>query len=217
LKATAEALADAMRRLFVAEKIQNVTEGPPSRLRTKIVEAEGKPTFSATPSTDQKANNDGPGREQETSSAVTTGTSAPSTDPSTDLPPPSTGVCSPPPLIPPKAGGTAKRAVEAPGRPPAFPEERSKGLGGSPPPPETQEPTSPPASEPRPPQSTNSGEIGVRHCAYCGQRHCGRPFASWPLAPSQAGRRQAPRQLHWPVAGRRMAEAGPPPRLPRWG
>jgi RecA-family ATPase len=115
LKATAEALADAMRRLFVAEKIQNVTEGPPSRLRTKIVEAEGKPTFSATPSTDQKANNDGPGREQETSSAVTTGTSAPSTDPSTDLPPPSTGVCSPPPPYTPQGrwngqegGGSAR-------------------------------------------------------------------------------------------------------------
>src|SRR5262249_43156514 len=122
---------------------------------------------SATPSTDQKANNDGPGREQETSSAVTTGTSAPSTDPSTDLPPPSTGVCSPSPLIPPKAGGTAKRAVEAPGRPPAFPEERSKGLGGSPPLPPPKPQAS--ASEPRPPQSTNGGEMGVRHCDYCGQ------------------------------------------------
>jgi RecA-family ATPase len=89
LKATADALADAMRRLFTAEKIRNVSEGPPSRLRTKIVEAEGKSTFSAA-STD------------------------PCTDPSTALPPPTTGVCSPPPLIPPTGGGRGKRAVEGP-------------------------------------------------------------------------------------------------------
>jgi RecA-family ATPase len=47
----------------------------------------------------------------------------PSTTPSTDLPPPSTGVCVPSPLIPPSGGGRGKGAVEAP-TPPTAREER---------------------------------------------------------------------------------------------
>ena len=37
-KASKDALADAMRRLFAADRIKVVTEGPPSRPRTRIVE-----------------------------------------------------------------------------------------------------------------------------------------------------------------------------------
>jgi RecA-family ATPase len=37
-KVTANALADAMRRLFAAEKIRILTEGPPSRRRSRIIE-----------------------------------------------------------------------------------------------------------------------------------------------------------------------------------
>jgi RecA-family ATPase len=41
-KVTNKAFADAMRRLFATGKIRNLSEGPPSRIRTRIVEAEGQ-------------------------------------------------------------------------------------------------------------------------------------------------------------------------------
>jgi RecA-family ATPase len=63
-KVMSKALADAMARLFERNKLAIVTEGPPSRPRTKIVEVAPKPTYSTDPST----------------------------DPSTGLTPPSTGV-----------------------------------------------------------------------------------------------------------------------------
>jgi RecA-family ATPase len=62
-------LREAMTRLFAANRIKVITEGPPSHPRTRIVEV------------------------------------------STDLPPPSTGVCVPPPYNPP-FGGRAKGSVE---------------------------------------------------------------------------------------------------------
>jgi RecA-family ATPase len=98
--ATSKALAEAMERLFAAGKIKVVTEGPPSHPRTRIVEATGKATAGKTATT------------ATTASAST----APSTAPTTGVPPPSTGVCVPPPYNPPP-GGTGKGAVEAPTRP----------------------------------------------------------------------------------------------------
>jgi hypothetical protein len=108
-KATNKMLADAMERLFETGRIKLLTEGPPSHPRTRLAEA------SAVASTDQKHGhneNKFGGGSQEATCAETTGISTPSTDPSTDLPPPSTRVCVPPPYNPPpggrvKGGGSA--------------------------------------------------------------------------------------------------------------
>jgi RecA-family ATPase len=97
--ATSKTLAEAMERLFAAGKIKVVTEGPPSHPRTRLVEATGKTTAGKTATT-------------ATTAAAST---APSTAPTTGVPPPSTGVCVPPPYNPPP-GGTGKGAVEAPTR-----------------------------------------------------------------------------------------------------
>jgi hypothetical protein len=48
-KVTNKALADAMRRLFATDKIKAVPFGPPSKLRTRIIEAEEQGTVIITP------------------------------------------------------------------------------------------------------------------------------------------------------------------------
>ena len=114
-KATNKMLADAMERLFETGQIKVLTEGPPSHPRTRLAKASA---VASTASTDQKHGhneNKFGGGNQEATCAETTGISTPSTDHSTDLPPPSTGVCVPPPYNPPP-GGTGKGAVEAPTR-----------------------------------------------------------------------------------------------------
>jgi RecA-family ATPase len=92
-KVTKQALAEAMVRLFARDKIADVSEGSPSRLRTKIVEAEGKPSYSAAPSNDVPT---------------------PSEKPSNDIPTSSNVVCSHTPLIPPAASEGGKGALEGP-------------------------------------------------------------------------------------------------------
>jgi RecA-family ATPase len=92
-KVPKHALAEAMVRLFARDKIAAVSEGSPSRLRTKIVEAEGKPSYSAAPSNDVPT---------------------PSEKPSNDVPTSSNGVCSHSPLIPPAASEGGKGALEGP-------------------------------------------------------------------------------------------------------
>jgi RecA-family ATPase len=51
-----KALADAMARLFAAEKLEVVPHGPRSKERTKIVEVTGKPSYSAGTSTKPSTN-----------------------------------------------------------------------------------------------------------------------------------------------------------------
>jgi RecA-family ATPase len=102
-KVTGKAFAEAMERLFTVHKIRVLTEGPPSHPRTRLIEA------STDPSTDFSSKT-APDRSEV---PITSTHPASSTDPSTDLPPPSTGVCVPPPYNPPP-GGTGKWAVEAP-------------------------------------------------------------------------------------------------------
>jgi RecA-family ATPase len=85
-KITNRMLAEAMERLFTAGRIKVATEGPPSHPRTRLVEALPPPL---------------PPRPQ---------------TPSTELPPPSTGVCVPPPYNPPTRWN-GQGAVEAPARP----------------------------------------------------------------------------------------------------
>jgi hypothetical protein len=92
-KVTKQALAEAMVRLFARDKIAAMSEGSPSRLRTKIVEAAGKRSYSAAPSNDVPT---------------------PSEKPSNDVPTSSNGVCSHSPLIPPAASEGGKGALEGP-------------------------------------------------------------------------------------------------------
>jgi RecA-family ATPase len=49
IKVTNKTFADAMRRLFAAGKIRNLSEGPPSRIRTRIVETEGREPATVIP------------------------------------------------------------------------------------------------------------------------------------------------------------------------
>jgi RecA-family ATPase len=76
-KATSKKLADAMTRLFAANKIKVITEGPPSHPRTKL------------------------GEIADDESGKVVAFHRPFHRASTDLPPPSTGVCVPPPYNPP--------------------------------------------------------------------------------------------------------------------
>jgi RecA-family ATPase len=83
-KITNKALADAMARLFAAGKLAVVIKGSPSRERSRIVEVEKKPSYSAEPSTPPSNvdfQNKAVGRWKPTN-AVTTGTSGPSNAPS---------------------------------------------------------------------------------------------------------------------------------------
>jgi RecA-family ATPase len=89
-KVNSKALAEAMARLFAAEKITVINEGPPSRRRSRIVETERKPTFSSTPSND------------------------PSNPPSNDLPTPSNGGAHTHPPYPPSPLERDKGGVGSP-------------------------------------------------------------------------------------------------------
>ena len=121
-KVTADALADAMRRLFAAGKIEVVSEGPPSRIRTRIIESAPvivtpSPTASNASNT-QKSGQDENKRtagSQAASYAATTGTSASSNAPSNDLPTPSNGLSTHTPHTP-QPVGTGNGALEAPAR-----------------------------------------------------------------------------------------------------
>jgi hypothetical protein len=93
-KLTKKLLAEAMARLFVREKLMVLTEGPRSKPRTRIVEIEGKPSYSTNPST----------------------------NPSTNVPPPSTNPSTPPPLIPPLDGGRGEGLGGSPPLPPSSSE-----------------------------------------------------------------------------------------------
>src|SRR5262249_11340236 len=108
-------LGDAMERLFEAGQIKVLTEGPPSHPRTRLAEASAVPSTASTDQKHRQTENKFDAGSQEASCAATTGISTPCTDPSTDLPPPSTGVCVPPSRNLPPAG-TGKGAVEAPAR-----------------------------------------------------------------------------------------------------
>jgi RecA-family ATPase len=88
-KVTKKAFVAAMARLFARDKIAVLTEGPPSRLRSNIVEIEGRPTYYATPS------------------------NAPSNHPTNGLPTPTNGLSTHTPHTP-HAVGRGKGALEAP-------------------------------------------------------------------------------------------------------
>jgi len=124
-KATANALADAMRRLFAADKIHNEIEGPPSRRRSKIVDGPAPSTDLSDPSTAPKSRhteNKSTRWKQEPTCAATTGTSSTSTDTSTDIPPSSTDLATPPPLYPPPGGACTSGGS----RRPPLPGKRGK-------------------------------------------------------------------------------------------
>jgi RecA-family ATPase len=106
-KVTNKALADAMRRLFAANKIRVVTEGPASKQRTRIVEVGDQEAGASTNQKPGQNQNNLDGGSQELTCAVTTDLSATSTNPSTNVPPSSTNV---PPLPPntPRDGGRGK-------------------------------------------------------------------------------------------------------------
>jgi RecA-family ATPase len=123
-KVTAEALADAMRRLFAAGKIRVLSEGPPSRVRTRIVEAGPvivTPPPSAASNTPFQRPKSGQDENEpavgsgEAGFAATAGTSAPSNTPSNTLPTPSNDLSTHTPHTP-QPVGTGNGALEAPAR-----------------------------------------------------------------------------------------------------
>jgi len=91
-KVGSKALADAMRRLFATGKIRIVSEGPPSRIRTRIAEAM---TVIVTP--------------------PPTASNAPSNTPSNTLPTPSNSLSTHTPHTP-QPVGTGNGALESPAR-----------------------------------------------------------------------------------------------------
>jgi RecA-family ATPase len=98
-----KALAAAMDRLFTAGRIKAVTEGPPSRLRTRLIEAASNAPSNTLPTPSNTPEN------------------------------PSNGVCSHTPLVPPSPLEAGKGALEGPPAPPGDEEgnRARRNTGGS--------------------------------------------------------------------------------------
>jgi hypothetical protein len=104
-KATKRVLAEAMARLFVANKVRAVPFGPPSRMRSRIVEVGQEQPEPASILPFQPPSNRKKG--------LPTAFQPPSNPASDAFQPPSNGVCSNPPITP-HPVGRGKGAFEAP-------------------------------------------------------------------------------------------------------
>src|SRR5262249_15281487 len=143
-KVTNKALTDAMRRLFAAGKIRNVRDGPPSKMRTRIIESEGQEPATVIPfpgNAHQGAQQGAHQTPTTTHQTFPSPSNSPSNTPSDGFQPPPTGFVLQPPYPPPPVGRVQPRLED---RDPVQPGDNEGTQVPAPPsPPRGKPPSSP--------------------------------------------------------------------------